>query len=310
MSHNVFPVVSNIAFLLPSLNAFVYGEYIYSVIYALILFTSGSFHACDEGFGCVFPFVVETNMDYIVAILIIPMTAIYFVHWHYFWQPMQNVLLVLFVFLVILVQIENTSDSLTAPALIVAASIAIPLCYWIGYFVYMRWVYVPPPPPGKHSKRTFIGAGGDVDLPNPIPEPAAPPRVRVKVGNSPKSAPKAPPPAGPWRPSWRNWGYFPKYEWGALLASIGLSAIAIALFATQGMFAYQWVPDIHAMWHIFAAFGQYFLMEIKAPRKGSVGYYRARHQTWQKIRAMGGLRALYDKADQIDVTKPLEFIVV
>src|SRR5678815_3025883 len=88
MSFNVFPVVSNIAFLLPSINAFVYGEYIYSVIYALILFTSGSFHACDEGFGCVFPFVVETNMDYIVAILIIPMTAIYFVHWHRLWMPM------------------------------------------------------------------------------------------------------------------------------------------------------------------------------------------------------------------------------
>jgi hypothetical protein len=255
-------------FLLPSINAFVYGEYIYSIIYALILFTSGSFHACDEGFGCVFPFVVETNMDYIVAILIIPMTAIYFVHWHYVWKHMQEILLVLFVFLVILVQVQNTSnDSLTGAAIVVAASLGIPLCYWLAYFVYMRWVYVPEvsTPPG----------GG----------------ARLR-----------------WKPTWTNWGYFPKYEWGALLASIGLSAIAIALFSTQGMFAYSWVPDIHAMWHIFAAFGQYFLMEIKAPQKGSVGYYRATRETWQRIRAMGGFAALRQRVDRIDTTQPLEFV--
>jgi hypothetical protein len=265
MSFNVFPVVSNIAFLLPSINAFVYGEYIYSVIYALILFTSGSFHACDEGFGCAFPFVIEMNMDYIVAILIIPMTAIYFVHWKYLWQPMQHILLVFFVFLVILIQVQNTDDSLTAPAVVVAASLAIPLCYWLGYFVYMRWVYVP-----KEA--------------------------------SPKGSP-------PWAPTWLNWGFFPKYEWGALLASIGLSAIAIALFATQGMFAYSWVPDIHAMWHIFAALGQFFLMEIKAPPSRTIAYYKATRETWQRIRAQGGLRALYHRMHRIDTTQPLEFVI-
>jgi hypothetical protein len=200
-------------------------------------------------------------MDYIVAILIIPMTAIYFVHWHRLWMPMQHILLVLFVFLVILIQVQNTTDSLTAPAVVVLAALAIPLCYWFAYFVYMRWVYVPEPD------------GSD------------------------------------WRPTWVNWGYFPKYEWGALLASIGLSAIAIALFATQGMFAYSWVPDIHAMWHIFAAFGQFFLMEIKAPPSRSIGYYKATRETWQRIRAQGGLAALYRRLHTIDTTQPLEFVL-
>jgi hypothetical protein len=269
MSHNIFPVVSNIFFLFPSINAFVYGEYIYSVIYALILFTSGSFHACDEGFGCVFPFVIETKMDYIVAILTIPMTAIYLVHWNYVWKHLQDILLVMFVFLVVLIEVQNTSDSFTAPGLIVAGSLAIPLCYWIAYFVYMRWVYVPE-----------TAAAAAVSLPKPR------------------------------FPTWTNWGYFPKYEWGALLASIGLSAVAISLFATQGMFAYSYVPDIHAMWHIFAAFGQYFLMEIKAPKRGSIGYYRATRETWAKIRAMGGLKMLQEQADQIDISKPIDFVIV
>lgn len=207
-------------------------------------------------------------MDYIVAVLIIPMTAIYLVHWHYVWRHLQDILLVLFVFLVVLVEVQNTSDSFTAPALIVAASLGIPLCYWIAYFVYMRWIFVPPPSAarGQHKKK-------------------------------------------PWRPTWLNWGYFPKYEWGALLASIGLSAVAISLFATQGMFAYAWVANIHALWHIFAAFGQYFLMEIKAPRKGSIGYYKATRETWARIRALGGMEKLLEQADQIDISKPINFYV-
>ena len=260
--------MSNVLFLLPSINAFVYGEYIYSVIYALILFTSGSFHACDEGFGCAFPFVIEMNMDYIVAILIIPMTAIYFVHWNRLWAPLQHILLVFFVFLVILIQVQNTNDdSLTAPAVVVAAAIAIPVCYWLGYFVYMRWMYYAPPPGATSPKEEA------------------------------------------WHPTWLNWGYFLKYEWGALLASISLSAIAIALFATQGMFAYSWVPDIHAMWHIFAALGQFFLMEIKAPPARSIAYYKATRETWQRIRAYGGLRALYRGLHRVDTTQPLEFVI-
>jgi hypothetical protein len=205
------------------------------------------------------------NMDYIVAILIIPMTAIYFVHWDRLWKPMQHILLVFFVFLVILIQVQNTTDSLTAPGVVVAAALAIPLCYWLGYFVYMRWVYVPDV---LHSSAS-----------------------------------------GTWKPTCWNWGFFPKYEWGALLATLGLSAIAIALFATQGMFAYSWVPNIHAMWHIFAALGQYFLMEIKAPSPGAIGYYKATRETWQRIRAQGGMTALYRRLPFIDTTQPLEFVI-
>jgi hypothetical protein len=59
--------------------------------------------------------------------------------------------------------------------------------------------------------------------------------------------------------------YFPKYEWGALLAGISLTSIGVYLFISQGIFLYTWTWVTHSMWHILAAFGQYFIIQCKAP---------------------------------------------
>jgi hypothetical protein len=152
-------------------------------------------------------------LDYITAILILPLTALYFVHWGDVWAPLERALIIVFVVLIsaIVVQ-QDGSDSLVGTGLIAGAAILIPILYWIGYAVNGAMQYP--------RKKCCSPSGGI---------------------------------------------YFPKYEWGALLAGVAFTAIAVYLFLVQGTLVYSWTWVIHSMWHILAAFGQYYIAKIKAP---------------------------------------------
>lgn len=224
-------MLSNFFFLVPCVRAFQYGHFTRCIIYLLIPFTSGSFHACDEGFACVFPFVVHRNLDYIFAIFIIPLTALYFVHWGDTWAPLERFLIVTFALLIgLLVSLGGTADSATTIGLglVLFAAVAVPIIYWISYAAnaYMQW----PRPKYKCCQGT---------------------------------------------------DYFPPYEWGAMLAGVSLTAIGIYLFLVQGTLVYQWSWVLHSMWHIMAAFGQDYILQIKAPEPHAV--YRVLDADLNKI---------------------------
>jgi hypothetical protein len=141
---NYWVVISNVFFFIPSFLAFSLCEYFYFVIYFIIPFTSGSFHACSEGFGCLFPFDVHVKLDYITATLIAPMTMIYIVRWEQIWKPMQDILILLFLLIISLMVVLSTSDNAYAwQALVIGASILIPITYWIGYAIYMKCIIFP-----------------------------------------------------------------------------------------------------------------------------------------------------------------------
>ena len=211
----LYPIVSNFFFLIAAFNYFLYRSYFRSFIYVLIPFTSGSFHACDEGYMCIFPFIVHKNLDYIFAILIISLTALYFVHWDDTWAPLETLLIVVFALLIsIFVVLEDAGTSLLGAGIVVIASLLVPVIYWIGYAIHTSLDYPSP-------KFCSLNSGGK---------------------------------------------YFPKYEWGAVLAGVVLTAMAIFLFVSQSRFAYSWSWVLHSQWHILAAFGQYYICEIKAPR--------------------------------------------
>jgi len=62
----------------------------------------------------------------------------------------------------------------------------------------------------------------------------------------------------------------PKYHWNMFTTGLALTAGSITLFIFQNSW-YQLYWLIHSVWHIAAAFGQYYLLKIKeAP---PVGYY-------------------------------------
>jgi hypothetical protein len=130
--------------LLPSFIAYTLCEYIYFVIYLIIPFTSGSFHACAEGYACLFPFDVHVKLDYILATLIVPMSMIYIVKWEEFWAPLKEILILFFLLVISLMVVLTKSDDAYAwQGLIIGASLLIPITYWIGYAIYMKWIAYP-----------------------------------------------------------------------------------------------------------------------------------------------------------------------
>lgn len=245
MNKQVFPVLSNAFFVIPAFTAFAWGVFLYGVIYSLIPFTSGTFHACEQGFGCLFSFQAHTQLDYIFATLIIPMTGLYLVHWEDVWAPLRDIFLLLFALIISLVvtQVTQEDNMFIWQALIIGASVAIPIFYWIGYYVYARYV--------------MIGAKR----------------------------------------------YFPKYEWGALLAGVSLTIAGVTIFMTQGMYAYQYVPDLHGMWHVLAAFGQTYLLQCRAPDISV--YYISQYDLLQHHIDSEVLDAIAKQQHKIDPSLPL-----
>ncbi len=63
----------------------------------------------------------------------------------------------------------------------------------------------------------------------------------------------------------REGRYFPKYEWGYMLCGVGMTGIGVFLFTLQSNInpADGW--QVHALWHMCAALGQYYILGIKAP---------------------------------------------
>lgn len=130
---NMSVIITNLFFLFPAVRAFGRAEYIYGVIYALIPFTSGSFHTCDEFQNCAFPFTYQRDLDYFFALLMLPMTGLYIVHWGHVWKPLKDILLLLFAILLAFCIYWGGGTSLGGMVLFAVISVAIPVVYWAGY---------------------------------------------------------------------------------------------------------------------------------------------------------------------------------
>lgn len=66
---------------------------------------------------------------------------------------------------------------------------------------------------------------------------------------------------------------FPRYDWGALVAGLSFTGVAIGLFQLQNELASSWYSPVHGDWHIMAALGQWFILAVKLPDKRA--FYRA-----------------------------------
>ena len=225
----------------PASVSFSYGVFLYALIYFGIPFTSGTFHACEQGFGCLFEFVVHTNLDYITATLIVPMTTIYLVPWEKIWAPMETILVLLYLLIISLVVVNATEDDIwTWQALILASATMIPVVYWIGYYIYAECIAINP---RRH---------------------------------------------------------FPRYHWRYLFYGVSLTVMGLLIFTTQGTYAYAYVADLHALWHVFAAFGQTYIIKSRAPRK--MTYYTS-PKNLKYIQTKSVKQRLAEQWDLIDSSK-------
>jgi hypothetical protein len=210
----------------------------------------------------VFSFETHRDLDYIFAILMFPLTTLYFVHWGDTWAPLERLLIIVFALIIsVLVISEQDKSSMVGQAIIAAASLAIPIIYWIGYAANAAMQYPRPPLKCCCQKGYESLPGGR---------------------------------------------YFPKYEWGALLAGVSLTSIAIYLFTVQGTLVYSWTWVLHSMWHILAAFGQYYIIQIKAP--APLAAYRVLDADINKI-TPEIVKILHDKHGQFDKRYPIQIEV-
>lgn len=77
----LFPIITNLVFIAPAVRAFLWGRIFRAFHSALVLFSSGSYHVCKAyAWACLFDFQMHKDFDYIVAVLFIPLDAIYFVY--------------------------------------------------------------------------------------------------------------------------------------------------------------------------------------------------------------------------------------
>lgn len=91
---------------------------------------------------------------------------------------------------------------------------------------------------------------------------------------------------------------FPRYDWGALLAGISYTGIAIGLFQLQNRLPMEWYWIIHSAWHIMAALGQWFILAVKEPDKDA--FYRALDAQIVPDQMVGAIMGLDDKHEWWD----------
>jgi hypothetical protein len=129
----ILPIISNLAFVAPMLRAIVRGHYTRAAIYALIPFTSGSYHACDAyASACLFSFPFHRQLDFFFAELIIPLSALYLVIWGD-WAPVERFLIVGFAVALAILQYALPTSDFVVQGIVVATAIVIVAIYWTVY---------------------------------------------------------------------------------------------------------------------------------------------------------------------------------
>jgi hypothetical protein len=125
-------IITNLLFLFPAFRAYGRALYLFGTFYALVPFTSGSFHACDEFQSCLFSFTFQKNLDYFFAMLFLPMAGLIIIKWNQMWKPLQDVLLLLFALLLAFVLYWG-GGSYGAMILFAGIALLLPIVYWAGY---------------------------------------------------------------------------------------------------------------------------------------------------------------------------------
>lgn len=203
---DVLSVISNVAFLLPSVQAMYLRHWTRAVLYFFMIFASSFYHACNSWPGqCVLSANVLRKMDFFFAQLLIPVTALYIIKFKGVWCFLERVIIMFAAAFLFIVEVVS-DEPFIVQVVISLASFGLIIVYWVGYAIYK----------------------GDRE---------GKPRI-------------------------------PKYDWEAMVYAVACTALACTLFATQRMW-HQGYPWVHSIWHILAAFGQYWVLNTR-PKRGPI----------------------------------------
>ena len=131
---DVFLVLSNLIFFIPAKRAVNYYRWTRAAIYFLIVFASGSYHACRSYSSlCIFPYQLHHDLDFFFAELIIPLSALYLIYFPVFYQWIERWFIIMFAILIFVLQVY-TDGAIMVQLVIVAVSLLFVVVYWIGHY--------------------------------------------------------------------------------------------------------------------------------------------------------------------------------
>ena len=204
---DVFPIISNLWFLLPFYRAFKKGRYIRMVFYLGIVINSSIYHTCN-GFSraCFINADFHRKMDFWFAMMIIPLDSLYIIFFDREDTVPLEIFTIFFYGLATLYVQQVVRDSIFVQLFLTASSLFIILAYWTWY--YMKNKDLPP------------------------------------------------------------------YDWGNMFLAVLLTSVACMLYVAEMADHYSYW-SIHSLWHIIAAYAQYFLLDIRPglPTKNTPGLY-------------------------------------
>ena len=127
----VFPIISNLFFLVPAAEAVYQRRWTRFMINLLIVVNSSMYHAC-AGYtnACAFDSIAHRHLDFFFAQLTIPLTALYIIDFPEKLLYLERILIIVFAFIIAITQIVWGESNYIQMSL-AAASLAMVIIYWI-----------------------------------------------------------------------------------------------------------------------------------------------------------------------------------
>lgn len=135
---DVLSVISNVAFLLPSVQSVYLRHWTRAILYFFMIFASSFYHSCNSWSGhCYLSADLHRKTDFFFAQLLIPVTALYIIKFKGAWCFLERVFIFLAAAVLFVVE-ALSNEPFIIQVIIAGASFFAIIGYWIGYAFYTK----------------------------------------------------------------------------------------------------------------------------------------------------------------------------
>lgn len=135
----VLLVISNAAFIIPSIKAATLHKWTRSVLYFIMIFASSFYHVCKSSPpNCVFPAPIARKMDFFFAQTLIVVTALYLIYFPARFAFIERWAILLAMFALFVTEVF-LNEPFSVQLIVAAVSLAVVIIYWC---LYARFEYI------------------------------------------------------------------------------------------------------------------------------------------------------------------------
>lgn len=144
----VLLVISNAAFIIPSIKAATLHRWTRAILYFLMIFASSFYHSCKSAPStCVFPAPIARKMDFFFAQTLIIVTALYLIYFPARYAFIERWAILLGMFALFVTEVF-LNEPFSVQIIVAAISLAVVIIYWCFYarFEYLVTGHAKIPP--------------------------------------------------------------------------------------------------------------------------------------------------------------------